>query len=138
VVARLPTVVLAALVLLAAGCGGGSGPDETVRAYLDAIVDQNGERACRQLTAELRRDIESSAAARASGRSCADVMALAAGLNPGLSSKEVEDLEIDVKEDGDRATATFENPLSRREETIDLLRSNDDWKISTLETRPTG
>jgi hypothetical protein len=138
VVARLPTLVLlAALALLTVGCGG-TGPDDVVRDYFTAIVEQNGARACDQLSAELRRDIERAPAARAAGRSCADVMELAAGLNPGLSTEDVEDLDIEVEEDGDKAAASLKNPLSRREETIDLVRVGGDWKISTLETRPRG
>jgi hypothetical protein len=139
VVARLPTLVLAALALLAVGCGGsGSDADDAVRDYLTAIVQQNGARACAQLTEELRRDIERSPAARVAGRSCADVMGLAAGLNPGLSTEDIHDLDIAVEEHGDKAVASLENPLSRREETIDLVRVGGDWKISTLETRPRG
>jgi Domain of unknown function (DUF4878) len=131
------TLLLAALALLAAGCGG-SDPDEAVRDYFVAIVEQDGARACAQLTDELQRDIEQAPAARATGRSCADVMELAAGLNPGLSTEDVEDLEIGTEEDGDQATATLENPLVRREETIDLVKEDNEWRISSLETRPTG
>ncbi len=134
---RLSTLVLVALALLAAGCGG-TGPDSVVRDYFDAIVEQDGERACHQLTKELRRDIERAPAARASGRSCADVMELAAGLNPQLSTQDVKDLDIAIKEDGDRAVATLENPLARRRESIDLVQVDGDWRIATLETRPRG
>jgi hypothetical protein len=137
VVARLPTLVLAALALLTVGCGG-SDADDVVRDYFTAVVEQNGARACDQLSEELRRDIERAPAARTAGRSCADVMRLAAGLNPGLSTEDVEDLDIEAEEDGDKAAASLKNPLSRREETIDLVRVGGDWKISTLETRPRG
>lgn len=136
-VARLLTLVLAAFALFTAGCGG-SGPDQTVRDYFTALVEQDGATACDQLTQQLRSDIEQAPAARAGGRSCADVMQLAAGLNPGLSAEDVEALDIEVEEDGDRAAATLENPLVRREETIDLVQEDGDWRISTLETRPRG
>jgi hypothetical protein len=129
-------VALAALALLIAGCGG-SDPDEPVRAYLEAIVEQDGEAACDQLSDELRADIERAPAARATGRTCPDVMELAAGLNPDLSTEDVEDLEIEVEEEGDEATATLENPLAGREETIDLVEADGEWRISTLEIRPT-
>lgn len=135
---RLLPLVLVALALLAAGCGGGTGPDAVVRDYFDAIVEQDGERACHQLTKALQSDIERAPAARASGRSCADVMNLAAGLNPGLSTQDVADLNIDIEEDGDRAVATLKNPLARRTESIDLVQVDGDWKIATLETRPKG
>jgi Domain of unknown function (DUF4878) len=137
VVARVPTVVLAALAALTIGCGG-SDPEEVVREYFEAIVEQDGERACDQLSEELRSDIERAPAARAAGRMCPDVMELAAGLNPGLSANDVEDLEIEVTEDGDRAAATLTNPLVGREETIDLVQVDGEWRISTLETRPEG
>ena len=137
--ARLATLVLATLALLAPSCGGAdAGPDETLRDYFTAIVEQNGARACDQLTEELQRDIERAPAARTAGRSCPDVMRLAAGLNPGLSTEDVEDLDIGVEEDGDRAVATVKNPLSRREETIDLVKVGGELRISTLETRPRG
>jgi hypothetical protein len=134
VFARLPTLVLAVLALLAPGCGG-SDPDEVVRDYFEAVVDRDGERACDQLSGELRQDIER---AEGTGRTCADVMELAAGLNPGLTKQDVEDLDISVEEIGDRAIATLDNPLARREEKIDLVDEDGDWRISTLETRPRG
>ncbi len=138
-VARMATSALAALALLAAGCGGSPpDPDDVVRDYLVAIVDRDGERACDQLSGELRADIEGAPAAREAGRSCADVMQLAAGLNPGLKEQDVEELEIRVVEDGDRARATLQNPFSRREETLRLVRDGEDWRLSSLETRPTG
>ena len=136
-IARLMMLLLAVPALLVAGCGG-SDPDEAVREYFVAIVEQDGQRACTQLTDELQRDIEQAPAARAAGRSCADVMELAAGLNPSLSTEKVEDLDIETEEDGDQATATLENPLVRRTETIDLVKEDGDWRISSLETRPTG
>jgi hypothetical protein len=137
VVARLLTLVLAALALLTAGCGDSDAGD-VVRDYFTAIVEQDGAAACGLLTDDLRRDIEQAPAAGPSGRSCADVMELAAGLNPGLTSGDVEDLDVEIEEDGDEAVATFENPLVRSQQTIDLVKVDGDWKISTLETRPRG
>ena len=134
---RLPALAFVSLILLAAGCGG-SDPSETVRAYLLAVVEQDGQKACDQFTDSLRSDIEESPAAVSSGRSCADVMGLAAGLNPGLSESDVEDVEIEVEENGNEAVATLVNPLVRSEETIDLVEEGGEWRISTLETRPTG
>jgi len=124
-------------VLSAVGCGGPQ-PDQVVRDYFGAIVDRDGRRACAQLSEELRTDIERAPAARRAGRGCADVMELAAALNPSLSRQDVEELDVDVEEDGDRATARLENPLARRDETIDLVKRDGDWKISSLETRPRG
>jgi hypothetical protein len=135
--ARLATLALVVLALLAAGCGS-SDPAEVVRSYFEAIVDRDGKRACDELTEELRRDIQLSPAARRAGRTCADVMALAVGLNPGLRKEDVEDLDVEVEEDGESAAAKFENPLVRRTETIELVKKGGDWKISTLETRPQG
>jgi hypothetical protein len=137
VVARAPTALLAALALIVPGCGGAD-PEETVRQFFEAIVEQDGEGACDQLSEELRADIEQAPAARATGRTCADVMELAAGLNPELGTEDVEELEIEVEEDGDRAVATLQNPLVGREETIDLVQVDGEWRISALETRPTG
>ncbi|MGH2823641.1 MAG: hypothetical protein ACRDLY_11575, partial [Thermoleophilaceae bacterium] len=109
-----------------------------VRDYFDAVVERDGARACDQLAERLRGEIESAPAAREAGRGCADVMELAAGLNPGLTTEDVEDLDVEVEQDGDEATARLENPLVRSEQTLDLVKENGDWKISTLETRPRG
>ena len=65
-------------------------------------------------------------------------MALAAGLNPALTTSDVEEVDIEVEEDGDEAVATLNNPLVQREETIELVKEDGEWRISTLETRPGG
>lgn len=135
VLARLARPVLLAGALIAPGCGG-SDPDEVVREHFRAIVDRNGERACDLLSDDLRADIERAPAVRAAGRSCKDVMNLAAGLNPSLEQADVEDLPVDVEEDGDDAVATLQNPLVDRRETLDLVKQDGNWKIATLETRP--
>jgi hypothetical protein len=123
------------LLALAAGCGGAQ-PDDTVRDYFAAVVAGDGERACDTLTAELRRDIDRSPATRRAGAGCVEVTELAAALNPGLSQEDVEDLSVELEEDGDRATARLRNPLVKRRETIQLVEGDEGWKISTLETRP--
>lgn len=128
---------LLALAAGAAGCGG-SQPDDVVRDYFAAIVDRDGQGACDQLSDDLQADIERAPAARGAGRGCADVMELASALNPGLSQQEVDELDIAVEEDGDRATARLENPFARRRETLRLVKQDGDWKISSLETRPSG
>jgi uncharacterized protein DUF4878 len=135
--ARLVSVALAGLALLAVSCGG-SAPDETVRDYFTAIIAGDGERACGELTPMLRREIDRAPAVRGAGRTCVEVMELAAGLNPDLSEQDVEDLSIETEEEGERATARLQNPLVRREETINLAKVDDEWKISTLEVRPRG
>ena len=128
---------LGSLVILLAACGD-SDPSEPVRDYLVAVVDQDGEQACEQFTDDLRSEIETPAAARGSGRDCAEVMGLAAALNPALTTSDVEEVEIDVEEDWDEATATLTNPLVDREETIELVKEDGEWRIASLETRPQG
>jgi hypothetical protein len=120
---------------LAVGCGG-SQPDDTVRDYFAAVLDGDGEGACATLTPQLRRDIDRSPAALRSGATCVQVMELAAGLNPSLSKEDVEQLSVEVEENGDEASARLRNPLVGRRETISLLKGDEGWKISTLETRP--
>ena len=130
-----PLLALVAL-LAAAGCGDDARPEDTVRSYFSAIVDGNGERACGQLTARLRREIDRAPAARRAGRTCVEVMQLAAGLNPDLSREDIESLAVEVEEEDDRATARLRNPLVGRRERIDLLKIEGEWRIDTLETRP--
>ncbi len=109
-----------------------------MRDYFTAVVDGDGERACETFTPQLRRDIDRSPAARGSGATCTEVMELAAGLNPGLSKADVEDLAMEVEEEGDRASARLRNPLVERREAIGLQKTDEGWKISSLETRPRG
>jgi hypothetical protein len=135
--ARLVSVALAGLALLAVSCGG-SGPDDTVRDYFTAIVAGDGERACGELTPMLQREIDRAPAVRGAGRTCVEVMELAAGLNPDLSEQDVEGLAVEIDEEGERATARLRNPLVRREETINLAKVDDEWKISRLQVRPRG
>lgn len=124
------------VIALAWGGCGGSAPDDAVRGYFTAIVDGDGERACQTLTARLRREIDGSQAARRTGVTCVEVMELAAGLNPDLTKDQVEDLPVEIEEEGDRARARLRNPLVRRRERIDLVKAGGEWKISTLQTRP--
>ena len=63
---RLPALAFVSLILLATGCGG-SDPSETVRAYLLAVVEQDGQKACDQFTDSLRSDIEESPRPSAAG-----------------------------------------------------------------------
>jgi hypothetical protein len=135
VLRRLAALALALLAVLLTGCGG-SDPDDAVRDYFDAVVARDGSRACAQLADGLRREIEQAPAVRNSGRSCGDVMELAAALNPGLKKGDVEELEIDVEQEGDTAVARLRNPLVRSNESIDLIKQDGDWKIATLQTRP--
>jgi hypothetical protein len=128
--------LLALVALVAGGCGDGARPEDTVRSYFTAIVDGNGERACGQLTARLRREIDRAPAARRAGRTCVEVMQLAAGLNPDLGREDIESIAVEVQEQDDRATARLRNPLVGRRERIDLLKIQGEWRIDTLETRP--
>jgi hypothetical protein len=86
----------------------------------------------------LRREIDRAPAVRGAGRTCVEVMELAAGLNPDLSEQDVEDLAGKIDEEGERATARVRNSLVRREETINLAKVDHEWKISTLQVRPRG
>jgi hypothetical protein len=128
---RLAPLALAAA--LAAGCGGGGDPpDQAVRNYLNAVVAGDGAEACDQLTDDLRADIDKAGV----GGGCEELMSIAKQLNPGLKKDDVDDLDIETSEDGDKATAKFKNPLANRDETLNLEKQDDAWKIATLVTRP--
>lgn len=122
--ARLGLLALAALgLLLIGGCGGedtGS-PKGTVEAFIDAIVDRDGEKACSYLADEYRQQFDQAVG-------CAEAFTPDEGSD---DLKTIEEAEIgDVSEDGD--TATVEVTQDGETSKIELKKDGDDWKITNL------
>ena len=126
--------------LLVGACGGddGPGPDAAVRSYYRALLAGDGPVACAQLTEALERDIARTRGARSVGGTCADALALAAGLNPDRAGDDLHALRIDVDRDDGAARASLANPLTGKRETLRLEQVDGEWRIATLVLRPRG
>ena len=109
-----------------------------MRSYYRALLEGDGPLACKQLTDALERDIAESKGARSVGGTCADALALAAGLNPDRAGDDLHALRVEVNRDGDVARASLANPLTGKPETLRLEQVDGKWRIATLVLRPRG
>ena len=109
-------------------CGGADEadtPERTIEAFMDALGDRDGKRACAELTDRgeyqfraimpLFLDPEKQFAA------CEDVVELISPGSDAFSAVKVSG----VRENGERATATTEGGPGR----VELRREDGDWKI---------
>lgn len=109
--------------LVLSACGAGGGPEETTQRFFDAAGDGDWDEVCGLL------DPEFVAAAEAEGESCPDAMAAEdeaadGGLLPDADAVEVGDADVS----GD--TATVEATLDGATQTVDLVKVDDEWKVS--------
>jgi ketosteroid isomerase-like protein len=127
IVAAVAVAVIAVVVLVVA-LGGDDKSDkdqvvETVQTYARAIVNSDGEKACSLFTEEAQQ-----AVARGS-RTCAEVIDRATANIPAeqrdITLKLVEEVELTVRVDGDKATASTPNTRP-----VTLEKSGGDWLIS--------
>jgi hypothetical protein len=123
-------------VALVAGCGGGSSDEESVkesvRTYLSAFADGDGDRACDQLTGEAQRhavDALRQQVPEFNATSCPDAIE-AVSENIGEDEKSgLRDVEFQsVTIDGDRATARPVNATTDAE----LTKTDAGWLITSL------
>ena len=112
------------------GCGGGNDEDEvreTVRTYLNAFADGDGERTCQQLTNEGRRGFLDALAAQVPGlptASCEE--AVDALEDAGADISVLRDVELtEVNVDGDTATVRAKGGTADAE----LVKTDDGWRI---------
>jgi hypothetical protein len=128
-VSRPAASVLAALAAFAlavglGGCifGGGSGPDDAVEDFAGAVAEEDFDKACDYLSADIQAQAESAGGC-------------AAALEGSLTEEDVagaDGVESEVlDESGDTATveATFEG---EEPEELELTKEDGDWKISGL------
>jgi hypothetical protein len=124
-------VAICIIAVAMAGCGSsGAGSDEdqvrqTSSDFLDAIRDQDGDRACDLLSEQARERVDRFA--RRFGQTtetdtdCAKIMDLARHQFPS----DFHIVNVDV--DSDKATASADGEFSVR---LPLTREGDDWKVN--------
>jgi hypothetical protein len=121
-------VAAVAIVVLVAALGGDDKSDkdqivETVQTYARAIVNSDGEKACSLFTEESQQ-----AVARGS-RTCAEVIDNATANIPAeqrdITLGLIKEIELNVKVDGDKATASTPNTRP-----VTLEKSDGEWLIS--------
>ena len=117
-----------------AGCGGddepeGDSPERTVRTYLSALAEGDGERACEELTTKGQAELSERVATQLGLARLKDCVAMTEQLSDVLPETTAEELlEPDageVKVDGPKATASPPGgPVRMR-----LVRRGGDWLI---------
>jgi hypothetical protein len=140
-----PALTVAALALVAtgAGCGGddaSSTPAGAVRAYNDAVADGNGDKACGQLADSAQKELQRSTQGSARG-SCKQVIDLLGAFYDDATKERLRDAKVAAAEQGDSARARFRSPVAfggpDRDQTYELKREGDSWKITSLGFAPT-
>ena len=135
-----PALTVAALALAAtgAGCGGddaSSTPAGAVRTYNDAVADGNGDKACNQLADSAQKELQRSTQGSARG-SCKQVVDLLAAFYDDATKDRLRDAKVAAAQTGDTARARFTSPVAfggpDREQTYELKREGDEWKITSL------
>jgi len=138
----------AALILGAAGCGGGPGGAEAdvaaaVSNYIRASAAGNGEQACAYYTPELRTRIDRSARGRGLD-GCAHLLGSALRYRlsqlPADVRKDVEEaigdtdrVDVDMAEGGGTAEAALALPGEAQTETrVALVKRPEGWRIDRL------
>jgi hypothetical protein len=124
-VARIFIACLAALSLAAfAGCGPfGSGPEDAVKDFSEAVADGDGEKACDLVTDEY-------AEQEFGGDECEEQVEQFGEQASDEDKDKLRDVEVsDVEEDGDKATAKVKIE-GEDEDEVELEKVDGDWKIS--------
>jgi hypothetical protein len=143
--------LLCALAAVAVGCGGGdkkkdTGPEQaqqTVRAYLSALVDKNGAGACAKLTPEYQASVlkQNAAFAKQSrSRTCPELIDNITRSAPSVSfegdilNKQnvgKVGLDVTVRKSGKQQSATVSG--KRRVQRYQLETRDGKWLISKIE-----
>jgi hypothetical protein len=137
-VAGLPRgLAPAALAALALGACGGSGDEgavkDTVNDLYAGFAEKDAGKVCDTLSREQRDAVARGGAARASGRSCAQVMGAALSY-VGDALEDADEAKVTkVEVDGDRATATVE--FKGRSSELGLAKEEGGWKVSDYDLR---
>ncbi len=125
--AAAPVLAALAAFALAAGLGGcifgnGGGPDDAVKDFAGAVADEDFDKACDYLSADIQAQAESAGGC-------------AAALEGSLTEEDIEGadgVETEVLEESDD-TATVEATFEGEEpEELELTKEDGDWRISGL------
>jgi hypothetical protein len=123
----LIAVLVAAVALTAAGCGGGSDKDKvksTVEDYLAAVTKGDGNKACSLVTDQTKKNIERG------GRKCPETIS---ALNKGPGRQVLQafkDAKVEnVKVTGDRATADIK--VKSLTQKTNLRKEGGNWKLDS-------
>src|SRR4051812_825992 len=146
---RVVMGVVAVLVAVAAGCGGGlAGGDEgdvqsVGASYVRAAADGNGRQACAYYTPRLRAEIDRKAK-QAGLKGCTALLSSAlpyrlSQLPADVSKKVREAIEdpgkvhVDMGDDGGSAKAALELPSDELTDAhVKVVRTGDRWRIAKL------
>jgi hypothetical protein len=139
-------ILLTAAALATAGCGDddeASSPEGAVEAYNEAVADGDGERACGYLDQAAQEELRQATQGDARG-SCPQIIDLLSAFYDDATKDRLRDAKVEAATRGDRAAARLNSPAGfggpNREQTIELRRVGDEWKIVslglTIETPP--
>jgi hypothetical protein len=123
----LIALLLAAVALFAAGCGGSSDQDQAksaVEDYLAAVTKGDGDKACSLITDQTKKNIERG------GRKCGETIS-ALNKGPGRSVLQAfKDAKVEnVKVKGDRATADIK--VKTLTQPTNLRKEGGKWKLDS-------
>lgn len=127
---RMAVAALAAGVLLV-GCGAADEEDNAakpVKAYLNALAEGDGARACEQLTGRAQRELIAGLAdtlPEAGVLTCEEAVEQISGIVGPDEADMLSNAEIKVTLDGDRAKAR----VVEGTDTVDVVKFEDGWLI---------
>lgn len=131
-------IILLTTAALTAACGGDSeagSPGDAVRAYNDAVADGDGERACGHLDPAAQEELRLSTQGEARG-SCEQTIEVLSDFYDDATKERLRDSRVTAAAEGDRAAARLASPAGLggpdREQTLELRRTDGEWKIVSL------
>jgi hypothetical protein len=117
----------------AAPSGDAAAAEQTLRDYIDGVVEGDGEKVCDQFTDEVRERLDQSGE-----QGCAELFDGLLGILSEEQKDELRGIDPEVEVNGDRATATVPSIEGGGQETVNLIKEGDEWKISTLADESSG
>jgi hypothetical protein len=145
------TVVSAACLNVASGCGGSSstaadspGAEDTVRSYLRAVFDLDGPGACAQLSDTAREELVDAASLGSSGpraATCPDAIALLGSIGSlDHAAAGVMDFDRVGADAADSSIETVESKddsavvrVDRSEKTVAVRKEGETWVVEALD-----
>ena len=127
---RLAATLIIAFSLGILGCGKSDQDQvkDTLRGYIAAVADGNGDEACKKLAPQTKSALTSQTKV-----SCKQAVGQLAKTIPKDQRKQAKALDkFDVKVDGEKATATYDKPSGGGKNTAMLEKRGGDWLIVTI------